>query len=63
MNCPKCEHDKNGCDEYCNSCGICYMKTKKELCNKICDCVPHEDDGGFFIDGNHPDDMFGLKDR
>ncbi len=21
------------------------------------------DDGGFFMDGNHPDDMFGVWDR
>lgn len=39
------------------------MKKGIEVCNKICDCVPHVDDGGFFIDGNHPDDMFSVGGR
>lgn len=60
--CPKCIHMDN-CDEDCRCCGACYMSKGIEVCNKICDCVQHEDDGGFFIDGNHPDDMFSLGDR
>ena len=60
MACPKCEHIKTGCDETCNDCGQCYMKLGKEVCNKICEHAEHEDDGGFLIDGNHPDDMFSL---
>jgi hypothetical protein len=36
------------------------MKYGKEICNKICEHAEHEDDGGFLIDGNHPDDMYSL---
>jgi hypothetical protein len=58
--CPNCRHVLTGCDEDCRDCGQCYPK---EACNKTCPHAPHEDDGGFFIDGNHPDDMFSVGGR
>ena len=59
--CDKCNHIADGCDEDCRCCGECYMKTGKEVCNKTCECVKHIDDGGFFVDGNHPDAMYDVK--
>lgn len=58
--CKLCKHKKQGCDEDCHDCGQCYILTGKEICNKICQHAKHEDDGGFLIDGNHPDDMYGV---
>jgi len=57
--CPVCIHIREGCDETCSSCTDCYVKTGDTKCDQKCEHAKHEDDGGFFIDGNHPDAMFG----
>jgi hypothetical protein len=61
MSCSKCEHIKQGCDETCHCCPRCYLKGKDNECSKICEHAKHEDDGGFLIDGNHPDDMYSVQ--
>jgi predicted amidophosphoribosyltransferase len=58
--CPACQHILEGCDDDCHCCGQCYSSSGKEVCNKVCKHAKHLDDGGFLIDGNHPDDMFSI---
>lgn len=59
--CPKCIHIKEGCNASCHFCEYCHVKYDgADICDKICRHSVHVDDGGFLIDGNHPDDMYSL---